>query len=231
LHEEAGLGKLRIGKGQGNAMDDEARKMLERAYALKDAGEALKLYRDWAANYDSTMLQGLGYLTPSRTAALLGAYLPDRRATVLDVGCGTGLAGVELDRLGFKHVDGLDFSAQMLAVARSRAIYAGLHEADLMQPLSLADRSYDAMICTGTFTHAHVGAACLPELFRVLKPGGLFACTVHKDVWREAGFAEMIANMALSGMLAVLYHQQGTYYSGSQSPEGWYCVWQRKAGS
>jgi predicted TPR repeat methyltransferase len=212
-------------------MDEEARKMLERAYALKDAGEARALYRDWAREYDATMLEGLGYLTPARTAALLAAYLPDRRAAILDAGCGTGLAGVELARLGFDHLNGLDFSPQMLEVAGARGVYSRLFEADLTQTLPLADASFDAMICTGTFTHAHVGAACLPELFRVLRPGGLFACTVHKDVWEEAGFAAMTQDLALCGELAVLYHQPGTYYSHSQSPEGWYCVWQRKAGT
>jgi predicted TPR repeat methyltransferase len=212
-------------------MDDAARAMLERAYALKGASEALALYRDWAENYDRTMLEGLGYVTPARTAQLLAAYLTGREASILDVGAGTGLAGAELARCGFTRVDALDFSPQMLAVAGSRGVYARLIEADLTQPLPLADGAFDAMICTGTFTHAHVGAGCLPELFRVLKPGGLFACTVHKDVWHEAGFAERVAEMALCGTLAVLYHQRGTYYSNSQSPEGWYCVWQRKAGT
>ena len=212
-------------------MDGHARQMLERAYALKDAGEARALYREWAQGYDKAMLEGLGYVTPARTAQLLAAYLPRCEARVLDVGAGTGLAGVELARLGFTQVDALDFSAQMLAVAGSRGVYETLVEADLMQPLPLAGNLFDAMICTGTFTHAHVGADCLPELFRVLKPGGLFACTVHKDVWVEAGFAEMTDAMALGGTLAVLYHQPGTYYSGSQSPEGYYCIWQRKAGS
>lgn len=212
-------------------MEDNAREMLDRAYALKDAGEARALYREWARGYDKTMLDGLGYVTPARTAQLLAAYFPARAARVLDVGAGTGLAGAELARLGFTHVDALDFSVQMLAVAGSRGVYQTLVEADLTQPLALAADRYDAMICTGTFTHAHVGAGCLPELFRVLKPGGLIACTVHKDVWEEAGFAEMTAAMALGGKLAVLYHQPGTYYLGSQSPEGYYCIWQRKAGS
>ncbi len=212
-------------------MDANAREMLERAYALKDTEEARVLYRDWAQGYDKAMLEGLGYLTPARTAQLLAAYMPGREARVLDVGAGTGLAGAELARLGFTHVDALDFSPQMLAVAGSRGVYETLVEADLTKPLALAGNLYDAMICTGTFTHAHVGAVCLPELFRVLRPGGLFACTVHKDVWEEAGFADMTASMTLGGTLAELYHQPGTYYAGSLSPEGFYCIWQRKAAS
>jgi predicted TPR repeat methyltransferase len=202
--------------------------ILARAYALKDADAALALYRDWAATYDATMLDGLGYVTPARTAALLADHLADRAAPVLDVGCGTGLAGNELATLGFSIIDGLDLSAQMLGVARSRGVYRDLFEADLTRPLALADSAYAALVCTGTFTHAHVGASCLPELFRVLAPGGVFACTVHKDVWVEAGFAEMTARLEGEGLIETLYSRPGVYYQRSEEPEGSYIVWRRR---
>jgi predicted TPR repeat methyltransferase len=212
-------------------MHEEATSLLARAYALKDANEARGLYREWAATYDATMLDGLGYLTPARTAELLAAYVDRRDCRVLDVGSGTGLAGAALASHGFTNIGALDFSPQMLAVAQSRGIYSRIIEADLTQKLELPSASHGAMICTGTFTHAHVGAQCLDELFRVLAPGGMFACTVHKDVWHEAGFASKIAGLERAGTLAVLYHQSGIYYRGSQAPEGFYCVWHRKAGS
>ena len=206
-------------------MSDEAEAILARAYALKDPAHARALYRDWARTYDETMLSGLGYLTPPRTAALLAAYLPDTSARILDAGSGTGLAGVELSRLGCRNLDALDFSKEMLAVAQARGIYANLIEADLTRPLALADASYDCMISTGTFTHGHVGAQCLHELFRVLRPGGIFACTVHRDVWHPSGFEETTRELALAGQLIELYRQQGTYYAASTEPEGYFCAW------
>jgi predicted TPR repeat methyltransferase len=212
-------------------MNEEAAALLARAYALKDQAQARELYREWAASYDATMLDGLGYLTPANTADLLAAYVNERDCRVLDVGSGTGLAGAALAAHGFTHIDALDFSPQMLAVARARGVYANLIEADLAQPLAVPAASFDAMICTGTFTHAHVGAQCLDELFRVLAPGGMFACTVHKDVWHPAGFAARIASLERAGTLAVLYHRPGNYYRSSVEPEGYYCVWHRKAGS
>lgn len=201
--------------------------LLQRAYALKDAAQARSLYRDWAASYDATMLDGLGYLTPQRTAALLAANLADRATSVLDVGAGTGLAGKELAAHGFRTIDALDFSPEMLAVAMSRGVFRKAVEADLTKPLPLADASYGAMICTGAFTHAHVGAGCLPELFRVLAPGGLFACTVHRDVWEEAGFAQTTRRLADAGVFEVLRHELDHYYRGSAGPEGYYCLWRR----
>lgn len=207
--------------------DPEAAALLERAYSLENEAEARALYAQWAKTYDETMISGLGYRTPEATAKLLCAVLSDDTAAILDVGSGTGLAGAELARLGYEVIDGLDYSPQMLEVARSRDVYRNLIVADLNQPLNLQNSSYDAIICTGTFTHAHVGAGCLGELFRILKSGGLFACTVHMEVWEPAGFATVTDRLEREGVMKTLYREPGTYYSTSEAPEGWYILWQK----
>lgn len=209
--------------------NDAAKAMLARALSLSDAGEARDLYRQWACTYDDTMLRGLGYLTPAKTARLLARYLPERDARILDVGSGTGLAGGELAGHGFGNIEALDFSPQMLAVARARGVYVQTIEADLNLPLEIATACYDALICTGTFTHSHVGAGCLDELFRVLRPGGIFACTIHKQVWEPAGFARKVEEMRRAQKLGVLSHEPGAFYDNSTEPEGFYIAWQNTA--
>ncbi len=205
----------------------DAEALLQAAYSLKDDREAQELYARWAQTYDDTMLNGLGYLTPAKTARLLSRYLPDEPSTILDVGSGTGLAGEALSRFGNHVIDALDYSRQMLAMARARGIYRNMIEADLNQPLDLPDNSWDAMICTGTFTHAHVGADCLHELFRILKPGGVFAATVHRDVFEPQGFAKTLTELEKNGVMKTVFSQMGTYYQASGEPEGWYLVWQK----
>jgi predicted TPR repeat methyltransferase len=206
---------------------EEAARLLRKAYSLSSQEETRSLYRQWAQTYDHTMLVELGYLTPARTARLLAEHLADKNPVILDVGSGTGLAGVELAGLGFATIDALDYSPEMLAVADHRNVYRACIEADLNKPLAMTDHAYDALICTGTFTHAHVGAACLDELFRIMKPGGVFACTVHKDVWQPSGFATITAALEKAGTLKTLHRQMGTYYTKSTEPEGWYIVWQK----
>ena len=208
-------------------VDEEANALLARAYALDNDTDTHRLYTEWATTYDKTMIDGLGYLTPQKTAQLLHDHLGGSACDILDVGSGTGLAGSALKPLGPYTIDALDYSAAMLEVARHRGIYHNLIEADLNRPLDLADDAYDALICTGTFTHGHVGANCLAELFRILKKGGLFACTVHKDIWEPLGFSEKAAEMEKSGLLKTLHFAMGEYYSKSTTPEGWYIVWRK----
>jgi len=201
--------------------------LLERAYSLDSDEETKALYQDWAETYDDTMLDGLGYLTPFKTADLLAKFLPDKAASILDVGCGTGLAGQALFERGFVNLSALDYSSEMLRVARERKIYSDLIEADLNGVLKLGDNSFDAITCTGTFTHAHVGANCLDELWRILKPDGLFACTVHNDIMVENGFDNKLEQLKEAGMIAFLHWQADIYFKTSTQPEGIYMVWQK----
>ena len=207
--------------------DQKASKLLNRAYSLETEADSKALYGDWADTYDETMMDGMGYLTPTKTAELLARRLPNSRALILDVGAGTGLAGVELSRLGYLNMHAIDYSAEMLSVAERRGIYEKLIEADLNDKLDVGANCYDAIICTGTFTHAHVGAQCLDELFRILKPGGIFACTIHKDVWEPAGFKKKVPELEQSGLLRTVSKKSGIYFSNSTEEEGWYIVWEK----
>ena len=205
----------------------EAAQLLERAYALDGDEQSRALYRDWAETYDETMLQGLQYLSPQTVARLLADHLADRAAVVLDIGCGTGLLGQELAGHGFRTLDGLDMSPEMMQVAQRRGIYRHLITADLNQPLALADASYDGMSCCGTFTHGHVGAGCLDELFRVLKPGAPFAFTVKREVFESLGFRDRLAALVQAGRIRALYLAHDRHYATSSAPDGVFCVYAR----
>ena len=139
-----------------DGVDGKAADLLKRAYDLKSDDETHALYRDWADTYEDTMLLGLGYLSPALVSDALANHVQDKSAVTIDIGCGTGLAGLALAGHGFKIIDGLDYSAEMLEVAAGHGIYRNLIEADLTKPLCLPSASYACAICTGTFTHLQV---------------------------------------------------------------------------
>lgn len=195
------------------------------AYGLNDKESILAFYRKWAREYDDQM-RSTGYLSPRDIAALLADHLPDHGAEILDIGCGTGLTGREVVGRGFSIIDGMDISGEMVAVARSRDIYRRLLVGDLNQPLALDDASYDAVVSSGTFTHGHVGPGPLPEIFRILRPGGILACTVHFDLWHSKGFDAAFADLMSRGVAVCRALTEGPYFDPGDN-EGWFCVYQR----
>jgi len=201
---------------------------VDAAYHLED-DDMVEFYRKWAADYDYEMLDKLGYTSPASIAKILIEQLPDTAAEIFDLGCGTGLTCRLLAERGYNRLDGIDLSTEMLKVSRERGIYRDLLDGDLNLPLQRESDSYDGVISSGTFTHGHVGPEPLDEVFRVLKPGGILACTVHKDLWEAKGFAAKFADLVDQGVASLISKVEGSYYRDGPI-EGWFCVYQKTPG-
>ncbi len=199
---------------------------VESAYNLEDEASMVEFYRKWAQDYDHQMLDQLGYTSPTKIAQHLVEHLPDIDAAVFDVGCGTGLTCVYLAEKGYTNLDGIDLSPDMVRVAGQRGIYRELLVGDVNQSLERDDASYDGVISSGTFTHGHVGPQPLDEILRILKPGGILACTVHEDLWESMGFRQKLDALVDAGIALRLNQQLDSYYRDGP-PEGWFCVYQK----
>ena len=98
----------------------------------------------------------------------------------LEVGIGTGL---NLPFYGQQaRLTGIDFSPDMLALARQRAARLG-READLREADALAlpfpDASFDTVVCTFTLCAVPDDRQAVAEMTRVLRPGGLLLLADH----------------------------------------------------
>ena len=84
-------------------------------YKLKTPEELLKYYQDWTNNnkYNKDMVDW-NYTAPQETVSVLKKYSLNKNSKILDAGCGTGLVGIELKKYGCLHIDGVDFSQDML---------------------------------------------------------------------------------------------------------------------
>ncbi len=107
---------------------------------------------------------------------LLGVSAGDR---ALDVGCGTGVVTRELARrVGAQgRAIGVDPSPSLLAVARQLAQEQGLGDrvefregSALRAPFP--DGSFDVVLCVTVLSHVPGGEGAIPELARLLRPGG-----------------------------------------------------------
>lgn len=179
---------------------------VQQARRLKSADEAKAFYRDWADHYDDDIAGTLKFTGGIDIAKMLAQALPDKLTRIVDLGCGTGLVGAELQRLGYDDLDGIDLSREMLDVARSKGIYQNLIEADLLKTLDIDDAIYDAAISAGTFTTGHVNALRLSEFLRIVKPGGWLACVVASDFWKSGGFGPATDRLQSEGLILSLQY-------------------------
>jgi predicted TPR repeat methyltransferase len=209
-------------------VDERDAELLRRAYALSSPAEGADLYREWAATYDRTMVDGLGYISPGALVDLFARRTPWRDASIVDLGCGTGLVGAELVRHGFASFDGLDLSVDMMGEAGRRGIYRDFIVADLTATLPITDGRYRAAICNGTFTSGHVDATCLDEVLRIIEPGGMLACAVHHSVWHDLGFADTFDRLATEGLIEQIEIVEAAYYRSSPSTDGRLCLFRKR---
>jgi len=135
------------------------------------------LFDQYAPRFDRA-LEGLGYRAP---ALLRDAVLAEGRrfGTMLDLGCGTGLAGAAFR----PHVDwliGVDLSAKMLEEARAKGLYDRLEVGDLAAFLAEQPAArFHLVIAADVFAYvADLGEVC-GAVARVLADDGLFGFTVE----------------------------------------------------
>ena len=144
--------------------------------------DAHEVYEEWAPTYEADLVDGYGYTAPRIAVEAMVATCPDRSAAILDIGCGTGLVGVELAARGYTTIDGFDASARMLAEARAKGLYRDLLRGDVRDPGAIEPERYDAVIAVGVFGGGHVGPEDLEWFARPARPGGvvmLYANGIH----------------------------------------------------
>ena len=170
-------------------------KLWEATYEAKTSSALADAYSKWAGLYDRDTLEVMGYVGPQTAAAMLDGYLDSKACRVLDAGCGTGLVGDFLSRMGYENIDAMDYSGDMLDEAKKKAIYKRLFQEDMNKSLDIPDNAYDATICVGTFTYAHVGPDAFEELLRITRPGGYICFTIRDGAYQEYNYREKMLEL------------------------------------
>jgi len=121
-----------------------------------------------------TNLEGLKHRTPY-LRNLIHRYFPqDRKASILDLGCGYGAILYFARQTGYTNLRGIEVSSEQCETASKLGI-EGVEEGDLRDVLTgLDDASQDCIVTFDVLEH-FTQEELIPlvdDIFRVIKPGG-----------------------------------------------------------
>ena len=164
-------------------------------YKLKNTEEVMEFYDEWGDKdkYNKDMIDW-DYTGPKETVSTFKKYAKNKEILIFDAGCGTGLVAKELKNFGYSNFYGADLS-QTLLDSVPKDLYKKLDKIDLNQSIKTEDNFYDAVMCVGTFTYAHVKPNALEEFLRITKNKGLICFTINEGIYEEYGFDKKIKEL------------------------------------
>ncbi len=137
------------------------------------------LFDDYASRFDEALVERLGYCVPMVMREVVDRVRPPmRKESVLDLGCGTGLAGESFQGRA-DLIDGVDLSPGMIAEAEKKGVYASLHVADVVSWLAECQTQYDIVLAADVLVYIGDLSALMAGVKKVLRAGGPFCFSVQ----------------------------------------------------
>lgn len=187
--------------------------------------EMRRRYDLWAELYDSDVGSYDDYLVP-REAAKVASRTLSKDGRIFDAGAGTGLVGQALVSEGFENLVAVDYSEQMLEVARSKGVYREIHQCDLGAATPFDASSFDAVITCGTTSQ--MPSYSLREFVRVVRPSGFIIFAVIQEPWEICGYAEIYKELNAQGKIAIEERGEPFQMMPTTEPD-FYCeIWVMK---
>ncbi|MEL7069593.1 MAG: class I SAM-dependent methyltransferase [Cyanobacteria bacterium J06581_3] len=110
-----------------------------------------------------------------KLAVTQGYFRPDME--VLEIGCGTGSTAI-LHAPYVKHIRAIDFSAEMMAIAQSKAEAENIQnvtfEQATIEDLNIPEQRLDGVLGLSILHLLKDKETAIARVYQMLKPGGLF---------------------------------------------------------
>jgi predicted TPR repeat methyltransferase len=140
----------------------------------------LQIFSEFSSHYDTKMRDSLSYQAPERLQDLIRSEIGDAAGLeILDIGCGTGLAGVGLKERA-AHLAGIDLSPEMIEFARERGIYDRLEVAEITEWLDRTQGQFDLIVACDCLVYFGDLQRAASLAAKRLNPDGLLAFTTER---------------------------------------------------
>ena len=145
-----------------------------------------KLFDGYAGNFDEHLVGKLQYRAPALLSGALRRALGDevRALSLLDLGCGTGLLGMEVKDIA-EYLAGVDLSPKMIEQARTRGIYHDLAVQDITDYMETVSRHFDVVVSADVFVYLGNLDRVFAATSLCLSPEGLFVFSVEAHIGDE----------------------------------------------
>lgn len=155
------------------------------------------LFDQHADEFDEILVEKLRYCVPLLLRELLRAHGDRKFERVLDLGCGTGLAGLALkDCAG--HITGVDLSERIVELAYDRGVYDDLYVGEAVEFMTEfeedgnSDTRWDLIAATDVFPYLGTVEPIITAAANRLSANGLFGFSTEalaKGLYAETNYS------------------------------------------
>lgn len=196
--------------------------------------KAKQSFEKWADSYDRSLLQHYlfqpSYLVFMEEIAKW--YEAHQQPFItLDIGCGTGELASLLARSDWPaQAVGLDYAPNMCIQAAEKVEAAGWDDrarftAGDSEHLPFCDASFDLVTCSNSFHHYPHQQVVVDEVYRILKPGGMF---ILIDGFRDNAIGWFVFDVIIAHVEKNVHHAPWTQIDGYFRQSGFANIRRRK---
>ena len=140
-----------------------------------------ELFDQYSERFEENLTKDLKYTTYKTMRRVFDelAAPPKQFSHALDLGCGTGLAGVSFHAV-CRLLDGIDLSEKMLEQAAAKEIYSHLFCGDIVEFLEQDGPTYDLLLAADVLPYLGDLAPLFAAAASRTQPGGLFCLSAEK---------------------------------------------------
>jgi predicted TPR repeat methyltransferase len=139
-----------------------------------------EVFDRYAQTFDQHLTGKLQYHFPRLLVDALARAGVNGKFDTLDLGCGTGLCGVEIRPIA-RTLSGIDLSPAMIEKARERGIYDHLEVGEVVAGLRARSAAYDLLVAGEVLCYIGDLAPLFQAAATALRPGGSFIFSVEKS--------------------------------------------------
>lgn len=187
--------------------------------------EIQQIYDDWAKEYEKDVVvvaraifhKPLAESLDEAIRRFLAGKEKDE-VKIMDAAAGTGLVGVELNKLGYTNLCALDISPEMLNEAKKKNVYKKFICSSLSDRPNpeIAPEEFDALICGGSMLVGHIGPSALIEMIRIIKIGGLVCFNIRDGQLED--YQEKISELESLGSWKLISKRSLPFFESDDMP-------------